>query len=60
MLGEDGWLRYDKGRSIKEKEGWQREGSRHKYQETKKETRRTLREKRVNSNNSYVIVASSD
>ena len=37
-------------------------GSKDKYQKTKKETRRTLREsreRRVNSNNSYVNVVSS-
>ena len=36
LLGKDRWLRYDEGKSIYEKEGSQRERSRHKYQEIEK------------------------
>ena len=43
-----------KKRKVDRERGWTR------VSREKKETRRTLRKKRVNSNNSYVTVASSD
>lgn len=55
----DGWDMI-KGEVYKKRKVDRERGSRHKYQEKKKETRRTLRKNRVNSNNSYVIVASSN
>ena len=36
LLGKDIWSRYDERKSIYEKEGSQREGSRYKYQEIEK------------------------
>ena len=47
-LGENGWLRYDRGRSIQGKEGALGKGSRHRYQKdlsTKGKKKKNKREK---------------